>query len=135
MTSPLPRPDITPVSAPYWSALAEGRLTYQSCACGHCWLPPRADCPNCLGQQWTWQTAAGGATLVSWVVFHTPPSDAFEGRTPYNVAVVQLDEGPRMITNIDDAPDGKGLQIGQRLTLAIHREDDLAIARFRQTKP
>jgi uncharacterized OB-fold protein len=131
----LPRPDLTPVNAPYWSALGEGRLTYQSCACGHRWLPPRADCPNCLGRQWTWQTASGDATLVSWVVFHTPPSEAFEGRTPYTVAVVQLDEGPRMITNIDDAPDGKGLRIGQRLTLAIHREDDLAIARFRQRTP
>lgn len=135
MTTPLPQPELTPVNQPYWGALAEGRLTYQSCACGHRWLPPRSHCPNCLGQQWKWETAGGGATLVSWVVFHTPPNEAFAGRTPYNVAIVELDEGPRMITNIDGAPDGKGLAIGQQLELAIHREGDFAVARFRRTAP
>jgi uncharacterized OB-fold protein len=127
---PLPRPELTPVNQPHWNSLLQGRLTFQACACGHRWLPPRADCPNCLGQQWTWQEASGRATLVSWVVFHTPPHEAFTGRTPYTVAVVELEEGPRMITNIADAPDGRGLAIGQPLQLAIHREDDLAIARF-----
>lgn len=132
MTHPLPRPEFTPLNQPYWDALAQGHLRFQACACGHRWLPPRADCPHCLQRRWQWQDATGGATLVSWVVFHNPPNEAFTGRTPYTVAVVELDEGPRLITNVDDAPDGQGLAVGQRLQLAIHREGDFAIARFRR---
>ncbi len=128
--TPLPKPNVTETSKPYWDALAEGRLAYQSCKCGNRWLPARRHCPKCLSTDVEWKTASGQAKLVSWVVFHKPPHEAFEGRTPYNVSIVELEEGPRMLTNVDDARDGKGLQIGQKLKLAIHREDDLAIARF-----
>ena len=58
MSFPLPEP--TPLSQPYWDALSDGRLTFQHCGkCGHNWLPPRAECPECLGPEWDWQAASG----------------------------------------------------------------------------
>src|SRR5690606_11425716 len=60
MNSQLPDPEITPVNAPYWQALDEGRLVYQCCeGCGNRWLPPRPECPRCLGDAWTWRDASG----------------------------------------------------------------------------
>lgn len=109
MTAPFPTPEITSVNSPWWDALAKGTLMFQSCECGHKWLPPRAECPNCLGSQWTWRSASGRATLVSWTVFHVAYHEAFKDRLPYNVAVVELAEGPRMITNVIDSPDRKSV--------------------------
>jgi uncharacterized protein len=130
-TPTFPQPELTPVNKPWWDALAQGRLTYQVCACGHKWLPPRANCPVCLGKSWEWATASGHATLVSWTVFHVSYHEAFT--PPYNVVVVELAEGPRMITNVSDAPDGKGLQIGMKLMLRIEMQDGTPIARFQKT--
>ncbi len=110
MMSVLPRPAITPLTAPYWAALNEGRLTYQCCQdCGHRWLPPREECPGCLGPRWEWEQAGGRGRLVSWVVYRVAYHEALRERLPYNVAVVELVEGPRLITSIPDRPDGAGL--------------------------
>jgi uncharacterized OB-fold protein len=69
---------------------------------------------------------------MSWTVFHVAYHQAFANRLPYNVAIVELDEGPRMITNITDSPDGNGLRIGMKLELALQDEDGTIIARFRK---
>ena len=79
------------------------------------------------------QTAASGSkgngTLVSWVVYHTVFHPAFESRLPYTVAVVALDEGPRMLSNVVRT-DPKSLRIDQRLHLVIEDEDGTAVPRF-----
>ena len=127
---PLPQPDA--VSAPYWQALSQGRLTFQRCArCRGAWLPPRPECPHCLTADWAWEQAAGRAKLVSWVVYHAAYHPAFADRLPYNVAVVELEEGPRLISNIVGIEDAEALRIDQRLTLAIEQEHGVAVARFR----
>ncbi len=133
MTAPLPEPDINPVNKPWWDALAEGRLSFQRCgSCGNSWLPPRSECPACLADDWRWETASGRATLVSHVVYRTAYHEAFADRLPYNVAVVELDEGPRLISNILDAADGRGLRTGMKLVIAIEQEGATAVARFRR---
>ena len=127
----LPDPDINEVSKPYWDALQAGRLTFQHCRhCNNNWLPARAECPQCLEADWAWHDASGDAKLISWVVFHRAFHPAFEGRTPYNVAVVELAEGPRMITNVvvDDA---ETLVIDQKLSFVPAEEQGHGIARFR----
>lgn len=101
----------TAVNREYWSALAEGRLIYQRCGCGHRWLPPRAECPACLRADAAWTPAQGDGRLISWVVYHHAYDPALAGSLPYNVAIIELTEGPRLIANVIDHPDGRGLSI------------------------
>ncbi len=131
-----PQPDITPVSAPYWQGLQQGQLLFQRCrACGTAWLPPREACPNCLAPGPEWQASSGRGHVVSWVVYHTAYDDAFRDRLPYDVTCVELDEGPRLLTNVIDGEAGRRLSLGARVTVAIEREGDLALARFRLDAP
>ena len=85
---------------------------------------------HCLGDRWVWEKAAGGAKLISWVVYHVAFHPAFANRLPYNVAVVELDEGPRLISNVVGVADAETLKIDQRLKLVIEDEDGTAVARF-----
>ena len=122
--------EFTPLSKPYWDALAEGRLTFQRCPhCRNAWLPAREECPNCLRPGASWETASGRGKVVSWVVYHVAYHKAFEGRTPYNVAIVELEEGPRLVTNILD-PAGV-LAADRAVTLSIEQDHGMALARFR----
>jgi uncharacterized protein len=125
-----PIPDMTGVGAHYWSELRQGRLLYQRCKpCRHAWLPPRAECPNCLAADWLWTNASGQGKLVSWVVFHHAYHPWFAKKLPYNVSVVELAEGPRLVSNVIDT--GAKLRIDMPLQLVIEREADVALARFR----
>ena len=126
----LPQPEITDLTRPFWERLKQGFLSFQRCsACGHAWLPAREQCPGCLSDTWTREDAAGGARLISWVVYHTAFHPAFEARLPYTVAVVELDEGPRLISNV--LGDAGALRIEQRLLLVIEDEAGTAVPRFR----
>ncbi len=124
-----PAPERTGLNSAYWDGLAEGRLMFQRClACGHAWLPARAECPECLRAEWGWEEASGQGRLVSWVVYHVAFHDWFKARVPYNVATVELAEGPRLLSNIvGDA----ALRIDMPVVLAIEREEGVALARFR----
>lgn len=121
----------TPLDEPYWTSLEEGRLDFQRCQnCGAAWLPPREECPSCLAGEWRWETASGRGRLISWVVYHVALAQPFRARVPYNVAIVELDEGPRLITNLlgtDERPP----RIEAPVELQIQREGGLAMARFR----
>jgi len=126
---PEPGPEIDGINEPHWSGLKEGKLLYQSCANGHGWLPPRALCPHCLESNWNWREASGQGHIVRWVVYHVAYHPAFKGKLPYNVAIVELDEGPRLITNILDANDR--LSIGARVRLEIDQGRETPLAQFR----
>jgi len=123
--------EITPLNEPYWKSLAEGRLVYQRCrACRHAWLPARSHCPQCLSDDREWAPASGKARLVSWIVYHHAYHESVADRLPYTVAVVELDEGPRLTSNVVDAGDPEQLTIDQQLMLKIEREGDLFLPRF-----
>jgi uncharacterized OB-fold protein len=119
---------IDAINAAYGAALAAGRLTLQRCACGHRFMPARAACPACLGTHWTWETAQGSGRLKSWVVYHTAFHEAFRARLPYNVALVELDEGPRLITNI--LADHALLSADARVRFVAVPEGERTLARF-----
>ena len=130
MSFPLPEP--TPLSKPYWDALSDGRLTFQRCrTCHHAWLPARAECPGCLAAEWEWQTASGKGRVISWVIYHHAYHEAFKERVPYNVTLVELDEGPRLITNIVNPK--AGIKAERPVTLKIEDEHGVALARFALT--
>ena len=110
--------------------MSEGRLSFQECAdCGNCWLPPRAECPRCLSANHGWTDASGNGRLISWVVYH----HAFHAMTkdwiPYNVAIVELEEGPRLISNITGV-DNDMLAAGQMLRLAPKRRGNVVLPCF-----
>jgi len=115
----------------YRAALEDERLTFQRCvACGHAWLPARTECPRCWSPDHSWEAASGGATVVSWVVFHVAFDPRFKDRTPYNVALVDLEEGPRLVTNIIGIPDDEDL-VGRRVALCFEEDMGRKLPRFR----
>ncbi|WP_181711247.1 Zn-ribbon domain-containing OB-fold protein [Roseovarius sp. TE539] len=115
------------------AALEEGRLTFQRCSdCGHAWLPARHECPACWSTNHDRQEASGRATVVSWVVFHVAFDPRFKDRVPYNVALVDLDEGPRMTTNIIEIPEGEDI-VGRRVALCFQEDMGRKLPRFELT--
>ena len=95
---PVPVPD--PESAPHWAAANEGRLVVQRCArCGNHQLYPRPHCLRCRGPV-EWVEASGHGTVYSFTVIRQNFSRSFRHLIPYVVALVDLDEGPRLMTNM-----------------------------------
>jgi len=98
-TGALPTP--TPETKPYWDALKEHRLLIQRCKeCQRAYFYPRPFCPRCFSFNVEWFEASGRGKLYSFVINHRP-APGF-GPEPYVIAVVELDEGPRMMTNLVD---------------------------------
>ena len=120
-TAPRPIPDPDAASAPFWEAAARHELLVQRCAgCGEFRHPPRPMCPRCSSFEHTWERASGRARVWSWVVAHNPVLPAFADRVPYNVVVVELDEGVRMIGNLLDVPVD---QISDGMKVVVDFED------------
>lgn len=129
-TADIIAPAPTPQEA-HRAALDARRLTFQRCrSCAQAWLPAREECPKCWSADWAWEEASGTAEVVSWVVYHTAFDKRFTDRLPYNVAVVQLAEGPRMVTNLVDLPEGEDV-IGQTVTLAFEEDLGRPLPRFK----
>jgi uncharacterized OB-fold protein len=100
-TKPKPIPRPAPESAPYWEAAKKHRLELPRChACGQFWFPPSRTCPHCLAADFSWKAVSGRGKVFSFVVFHRVYHPAFAEDVPYVVAVVELEEGPRLLTNI-----------------------------------
>ncbi len=99
---PLPQP--TPETQPFWDGTKAGELRLQRCdACSNVIFPPRPFCPKCASRSVSWFKASGRGKLWSYVINHRP-APGFEQDAPYAIAVVKLDEGPQMMTNIVDCP-------------------------------
>jgi uncharacterized OB-fold protein len=107
MSTPLPTrplPQATTETAAYWVAAQEQRLVIQRCeSCGTCQFYPRAFCISCLSERIEWIDASGRGHIYSFTVSRIAPSPAFEARLPYVVALIDLDEGVRLVANILDA--------------------------------
>ena len=126
-------PRATPETQPYWDAAREGFLQLPWCEeCGQAHFHPRALCPHCGGARLTWRRASGRARLHTYVINHKP-AKGFEDRVPYVIAVVELEEGPRMLTNIEIAePTPEKLVIDMPLVVDFRRVTDaVALPVFR----
>jgi uncharacterized protein len=94
----LPTP--TPETAPYWESCKQHELRIQYCNdCKEYYFYPRPLCPNCLSDNTEWRKVSGKAKLLTYLISHRA-APGFEDEVPYAIAVVELDEGPRMMTNI-----------------------------------
>ncbi len=95
---PLPAGDH--VSSHYWAAAARGEILYQECPeCGHRQFYPRACCTAC-GADTDWKQACGRGTVYTFTVIRQNWAEPFSAILPYVVAMVELEEGPRMMTNL-----------------------------------
>jgi uncharacterized OB-fold protein len=96
-----PKPRPAPESLPYWQAAREHRLALPKCEdCEKFWFPPSRACPHCLSMNVSFQTVSGRGKVFSFVTFHRVYRPAFAQDVPYVVALVELEEGPRVLTNI-----------------------------------
>ena len=126
---PIPVP--TPETLHFWEGTRDGRLLLQRCtACATAYFPPRPFCPRCSCREVAVEEASGEGTLYSYVISHRPHR-AFDG--PYSIAVVELDEGPRMMTNIvgcEQTPEA--LELDMRVEVLFEPiTDDITLPLFR----
>jgi uncharacterized OB-fold protein len=96
---PLPRPNR--LSAPYWEGAKAHELRLQRCSdCGAWRFPPSERCGECLSVNYEWQAASGRGRVWSWIRMWQKYYPAFEAEIPYLVAYVELEEGPKIMTNL-----------------------------------
>ena len=131
MTRERPLPQPTPETAHFWDGTRNGNLLLQRCAeCADAYFPPRPFCPSCGARSVEVFAASGKATLYSYVINQRPP-DGFDG--PVAIAVVELEEGPRMMTNIVDCDQTEeALVLDMPLEVTYDKQnDDITLALFR----
>jgi len=130
-TRPGPRAE-TLLDDEFWQHCTQERLCFQVCDDCETWRHlPRMMCAQCGSAKWAWQQSAGRGHLYSWTVTHQAMLPQFASEVPYVVAVVELDEGVRMVSQLRGVETDE-LEIGIPLELYFERfEDDFALPMFR----
>ena len=133
--TPRPRPEPTPISRPFWEATARGEFMIQHCArCAQNIFYPRINCPGCGGRELGWRPTSGRGSVYTFTVARRPTHPAFADRVPYVIAVVELEEGPRVTTNLVDC-DPEAVAIGMPVEVAFEEAvDGIAIPVFRPAR-
>jgi len=126
---PPPVPVIDPGSAPYWAALDQHRLILKRCgACGKAHFYPRELCPYCFSDNLAWIEASGRGMIYSFTICHRAAGPAFAADVPYVVALVELAEGPRMMTRI--AGDPAAVAIGRAVKVRFVQQIETLVLPF-----
>ena len=114
----------------FWDACAAGELRMQRCiTCGHLRYPISTVCPECLSEDAAWELLSGRGTVVSFCIFRHAYNEAWRDRLPYNVALIQLEEGPRMLSNVHGvSPDE--IRVGLEVKVAFEVEQGFSIPVF-----
>jgi uncharacterized OB-fold protein len=125
----LPHP--TPETQHFWDGCKSGELRLQRCtACQKSYFPPRPFCPECGSRSVEVYSASGKAILYSYVINHRPRPDM--GTAPHSIAVVELAEGPRMMTNIVGCPQTpEALQLDMPLEVTFQDFGAVALPFFK----
>lgn len=117
-TLPAPAPTPSPETSEFWAATAEGRLLLKRCNdCATVIWYPRALCPQCHSKDTSWFDAAGTGQVYSFTVSRRGEG-AYRESAPYVLAYVELEEGPRLMTNIVDC-DPESVTVGQRVRVVF----------------
>ena len=118
---PVPRP--TALSQPFWDGCARGELLVQRCTlCGHLHSTPQEFCRACNAEQLEWKPVSGRGRVYSYTTVWRPQTAAFE--VPYVVAIVDLDEGPQLLTNLVDC-DVAGVVVGMEVEVCFRPRQEL----------
>jgi uncharacterized OB-fold protein len=123
-------------SQEYWEACKRGELRLQQCAgCAHVRFPPAALCPRCLSESFTWEPMCGRGKVYTWIVVHRPQHPAFFEDVPYNVAIVELEEGPRLHSRIVGCAN-EAISIGMPVEVVFEKKnDDVTMPYFKKIIP
>lgn len=112
-------PKADALTEPYWQGVKDGKLFLQSCrSCGLTWHPPTPICPACQAKNYEWRAASGRGTVYSFTVVHHAAHVAVARKVPYLVALVTLEEGPRVVSNILNCP-AERVQVGMPVALTF----------------
>ena len=132
MTPRFDLPTIEPESQPFWDAAKEGRLLIQRCGgCGTAQHYPRAICATCWSDQVVWEEASGRGTLYTFSTVFVNDLPPFAARLPYVAAAVDLEEGPRLMTNIVGA-EPSDLRVGMPVAVDfVALNDEITAPVFR----
>ncbi len=119
----LPIPESDLMNQPFWDEARQNRFVLPKCAtCHHLMAPPVANCSVCLGRSFEWIRSSGRGSVYSFIEYFRAWMPQYEGKIPYVVAVIALDEGPRMIAGIVGISDKK-LDVGARVSVSFQERD------------
>jgi uncharacterized OB-fold protein len=120
---------------PFWANLKEHKLTAQRCsACGNFFsFPPQALCPNCLSSDYEWVPLSGKGKVFSFVTYCRPWHPSYQDKVPYNVSLIDLEEGPRLISNVVDIPPDQ-VKIGMPVQVIYEDHESYTLPKFRPAK-
>jgi uncharacterized OB-fold protein len=129
-------PVIDDLHRPFWDGCRAGVLKMQRCRdCGHQWWPIGPVCTACLSTDFEWVDLSGRGELWSFIVYHHKMNAAWADDLPYNVALVRLEEGPTMVSNVVGT-DLADLEVGLPLEVTFDAvTDEVSIPRFRVVEP
>jgi hypothetical protein len=110
-----PLPLATATSRPFWEALTRHEVQIQQCSDCEAWIYyPRAFCPECLSPDLEWKQVSGSGTLYSFTIARRPTAPFWADEVPQLIAVVELDEGPRLTSTLCNVEEGD-IRVGMRL--------------------
>jgi hypothetical protein len=127
-----PLPTLTEENRPFWDGAREGFLRMQQCReCSHIRFPISHVCPECLSYEYEWKNLSGRGEVFAYIVYHKLYNKAFSKDIPYNVALVQLEEGPRMYSNVVGCSNDS-VKVGDKLVVVFDPvTSEITIPKFR----
>lgn len=123
--SDLPVPESDETNQPYWDAARRGEYVLPRCAqCGQIAAPPVSNCRRCLADEFEWFAASGRGTVYSYLEYFKGWSEIWRAHVPYIVAVIDLDEGVRVISSFAEDEDGRRPGVGDRVRVRFQERRD-----------
>lgn len=125
-----PPPTPTAISERFWKAASEGRLELQHCrSCGRAIHYPRVLCPSCWSADLDWRVVSGRGTVETFTVIHRAGHPAWQARVPYVCALVRLEDGATLLSNVVDVePDA--VRVGMPVRVVFRRDGDVVLPQF-----
>ena len=132
-TKPLPVPD--PLTKHYWDSVKAHAMQIQKCgSCGKFVFYPRSVCPHCGLRELHWTSVSGKGKVYGFTISYQKGMPAFGAEAPYSIAVVELDEGVRLMTNlVNIAPDPEKIKVG--MDVVVHYDDVTDVITLPKFKP
>jgi uncharacterized OB-fold protein len=120
---------------PFWANLREHRLTAQRCkGCGQFFtFPPQGSCPHCLSSDYDWVALSGKGRVYSFVTYHRAWHPAYQDKIPYNVSLIDLDEGPRLVSNVVGCKHDE-VKVGMAVEIVYDDREEYTLPQFRPLK-